>query len=198
MKIIDVEQGTPEWLQARVGIPTASAFDRIITSKTLKLSAQAAKYRYELIAEWTLGHPLDSGTNAWMNRGSDLEAEARNAYEFLTENTVEQVGFVTTDDGLIGCSPDGLVGDDGGVEIKCPGAAKHVENMRSHDDYRIQIYGCMWICERAWWDFVSYCPGFSPVVRRVERDDEIIGKIEKAVRKFVDDLQAQKEIMVNG
>lgn len=186
MKIHDCVQGSDEWRQLRLGIPTASQFDRLITPKTRKPSSQRRGYMCELIAERILGKPIDSEGSSFMERGSKIEAEARGWYGFEHDKrTVRQVGFITekilfefgdgTAYGTIGCSPDGLVDDDGGLEIKCPGIKQHIANLISLDPaYTMQMQGCMWIADRKWWDFVSFCPGFPTAIYRVQRDDELI------------------------
>ena len=131
MKIIDCEQGTPEWIKARLGIPTASEFHKIVGNATGELSRSrdkkglsetARKYAYRLVAETLLERELDRvpGTPWAMERGKRLEPLAREQYAFTHDVELRQVGFVTTDDGRVGCSPDGLiVGARGGLEIKC-------------------------------------------------------------------------------
>ena len=131
MKIIDVTQGTPEWIQARLGIPTASEFHKIVGNSTGELSRSrdkkglsevAKKYAYRLVAETLLGRELEKppGTPWAMEQGKRLEPLAREQYSFTNDVEVRTVGFVTTDDGRVGCSPDGLIiGARGGLEIKC-------------------------------------------------------------------------------
>ena len=101
MKTLDLEQGSTEWMMARLGIPTASRFDRLLTPKTRKPSASRDSYRAELVAEYLMGQPLDWGTSAWMERGTELEDEARRWYEMDRGVDVEQVGLVLRDDGLV-------------------------------------------------------------------------------------------------
>src|SRR5579859_4827652 len=122
MIIHDVEQGTERWYEIRRGIPTASRFDEIITPKTGKLSASARRYAYWLIAEKVLNRSLESIDNLqWVEHGRENEPSAVAAYEFITEIETKPVGFITTDDGKFGCSPDRLIiGQNGGVEVKCP------------------------------------------------------------------------------
>jgi len=155
---VDVVQGTKEWLDAKLGIPSASNFDRILTPKTMKVSSAMAGYCHELLAEKVLGHPLDDATSQFMQRGTLEEKAARAWYGLQQDVDVEEVGFLLRDDGRVGCSPDGLVGNDGGLEIKTPNAQTHVGYMLGEvkDKYTCQIQGGMWITEREWWDFVSY------------------------------------------
>lgn len=189
MKIIACEQGTPEWLNARLGIPTASQFHRIITPKKGGLSKSADAYAAELIAERWLGMSLDSEMNALMERGGVLEQRAAGWYELATDTDTDKVGLCMLDDGSAACSPDRLVGQRGGLEIKCPSPAVHVQYVLGMDSvgekYRTQVQGALWITGRDWWDTVSYCPGDIPnAIRRAERDEAFIPLIEEAVQEF--------------
>lgn len=191
MKIIECEQGSIEWMQARLGVPTASQFDRILTPKSFKPSASRSTYGAELVAEWLLGQPIEWGTDMWMERGLELEADARLWYEFQNDVDVERVGFITR--GLVGGSPDGLVGDDGGLEIKCLGAAKHVRHLLGEDlDYIGQVQGYLWLTGRKWWDVLSYNPELPPVVHRVEPDLKWVAAFEPVLEAFVEKLEADK------
>ena len=195
MKILNLEQGSPEWLQARLGVPTASAFDKIITP-TGKASTQTDAYAKKLVAEWLCGEPLDEYGNAWMQRGNELEPQARSFYEFQTDCTVEQVGFVLRDDELVGCSPDGLVGEKGLVEIKCPAPHTHVDYLLSGtipNKYRPQVQGQMMLTGREWCDFVSYHPLMAPVIIRVERDDAFIETLNELLSGLTDTINRYKQ-----
>jgi hypothetical protein len=175
MKIIECAQLSPEWWEARKGIPTASNFDRIMTPKKMVLSSQCEPYIAELIAEQICLNPnyfTEQGrpiTQA-MTDGVDNEPEARRFYEIERDVTVQQVGFVTTDDSRFGCSPDGLVGEDGGLELKCPmlkTQVMYVLNGQVPDEYLAQVHGSLIVTGRKWWDFLSYCPGAPPLLIRV-------------------------------
>lgn len=188
MIVNDCEQGTPEWFQARLGIPTASQFHRLVTPKTLKPSASARGYMLELIAERIVG-PLETYSSGLMGRGSEIEAEAVRAYEFSRDLTTRRVGFVTLDDGSAGCSPDRLIGQDGGLEIKSPGPTKHLDNLlRLNRDYVIQAQGGMFVTGRKWWDIMSYHPNIPEAIYRIERDEETIEALRVAVAKMHADL----------
>lgn len=196
MIIIDAQQGSYEWLKSRLGIPTASQFHRLVTPKKLEPSAQIKDYAAQLLAEWITGEPLDDADarSQFMERGSDLEAEAIANYEFDTMTEARRVGFVKRDDGRAGCSPDLLIGDDGGADIKCRSAHKHVAALLDPESERtathLQLQGCMWICERQWWDVYGYNPAFPRSQIRVERDDRIIGAIDGAVNALHEVLEA--------
>ena len=184
-----VTQGTDAWLNLRAGIPTASSFHRIITPKTLKLSAQADDYMNWLLAEWILGMPIEGPQTEWMERGQQMEDEAVKFYALERDAEPKGAGFFTTDDGMIGASPDRLVGEDGLLEIKCPAPQTHVAYMRGHgvdEKYVTQLQGQLWVSERAWVDIQSYAPGFPTVIVRVERDEQYIAALSKQVRIFAD------------
>lgn len=188
MKIHNVAQGSPEWLQLRLGIPTASEFHRILTPKKLEFAAGAKSYAHELVAEILLRYPIKdiSGVRA-VDRGKELEPEAARAYQFDTGNSVKKVGFITTDDGMAGASPDGLiVGHNGGVEFKCPDADKHVGYWMDgfEDDYRIQAQGQIFVAEFDFVDRYSFYPGLPPVRERTYRDDNVINLLRAALKRF--------------
>jgi predicted phage-related endonuclease len=183
MRIIECEQGSPEWLQARLGIPSASSYAKLVTT-TGKASAQATAYINQLVAERITGEPTFFQVTDPMQRGMDLEPQARTAYEMETGNLVSQVGFLMHDTLQAGASPDGMVGENGGLEIKCPSAHTHVEYLRDGDlpiKYFQQVQGCLWISGRDWWDFMSYHPKMEPLIVRVFRDEEFIRALECAV-----------------
>ena len=126
MIILDVEQGSAAWVEARLGIPTASEFSKIITPGG-KLSASRRDYFGTLLAEWALGEQDAGFQDEWMERGKLLEPDARANYEFHRDEKVQTVGFVYLDESRdVGCSPDGLVGKDGALELKVPKAATHL------------------------------------------------------------------------
>lgn len=197
--IAELEQGTYEWEQCRLGIPTASRFADILTPAKLQYSAQAGKYLRELVAEWLVGHAfVDNGASQWMDRGTELEPEARAWYEFDRGVKVRQVGFVFRSDYRAGGSPDGLVGDDGGLEIKNPALTTHLGYLADPDSlakqYRGQVQGSLYITGRAWWDVLSYSPIMveDQVVVRIEPDPEYQRALDDALRQFLDDLDAAK------
>lgn len=190
MKIIQVQQGSPEWLACRAGVPSASNFDMIVTSKG-EPSKQAQKYMYRLAGERITGIPEETYQNAAMQRGVELEAEARMFYEMTNDCKIEQVGFCLADGGW-GCSPDGLVNGDGLIEIKCPQIATHVGYLLDNKvptDYFQQTQGQLLVTGRKWLDFISYYPAMKPLIVRVERDEVFIGKLEEELEKFVSELE---------
>ena len=170
MKIINCEQRSEEWYAARLGIPSASSFDQIVTMKG-EPSKQREKYMYKLAGEKVSGKAEESYQNAAMLRGIELESEARELYKIITDNPVEEVGFCISDG--CGCSPDGLVGEEGGLEIKCPTIATHVSYLLNGglpSEYFQQVQGSLLITGRKWWDFQSHYPGLKPLIIRVFPD----------------------------
>lgn len=197
MRIIECEQGTPEWYAARAGIPTSSKFDCILTP-TGKASTQAKGYRLKLLAEWLIGHEPEGFQSDWMARGKEIEAEARAWWEMETGETVTQVGFCLHDDGRYGCSPDGLFADCG-IEIKCPAPHTHVGYLlggKLPNDYIPQVQGSMLVTGMAAWHFVSYHPDLPPLRVRVERDEQYIASLTDALDKFVADLEHDKQALL--
>lgn len=198
MVTLDIEQGTDEWLQARVGIPTASNFDKIVTTKG-ELSKQSKKYMYQLAGERITGKPAESFKSGYMERGNVLEDEARDYYSLVTGNDLQSVGIAYLDESRrIGCSPDSLVNDDGGLELKCPAIHTHVEYLLKNKvptEYFTQVQGCLYVTGREWWDFMSYYPGLKPLLVRVNRDEAFITKLKEALGSFCEELdEVVKEI----
>lgn len=191
MKILNFEQRTPEWYAARCGIPTASGFAKIITSSG-KRSTSREKYMYELAGE-KLGGIIDETYQSFaMQRGTRLEAEARGLYEF-GHDAVNTVGFCLSDCGRWGFSPDGLVGKNGGIEIKCPLIHTHVEYMlkcreEMPAEYFQQVQGALFISGREWWDFISYYPGLPPVIVREEPNEVFHRLLKDELECFCDEL----------
>lgn len=193
MIALEIEQGTEEWKKARLGIPTASNFDSIVTTKG-DPSKQAQKYLYRLAGERVSGVGEETYQNAAMARGIELEAEARAFYELTHEVTVKQVGICYPDEKKrFSCSPDGLVGEAGLIEIKCPLIATHVGYLLDCTlpmDYWQQVQGQLLVTGREWCDFISYYPGLKPLIVRVERDNAFIFKLLEALNAFCKELDS--------
>lgn len=177
MKFFNVEQGGEEWVKHRLGIPTGSQFDRIMTPKKMQLSASADGFIAELIGEALspyLPERAETFTSRAIEWGRQTEEEARKYYAMERDATVTNGGFCTTDDGRLGCSPDGLVGDDGCLEIKCPQPGTHVQYLIDGglpDSYKCQVHGHLVVTGRKWCDFLSYSIGLPPFLIRVEPDE---------------------------
>jgi putative phage-type endonuclease len=183
MKIIrDIEQGTEEWLSLRMGKPTASDFSKIITTKGEK-SKSLTDYAMKLASELLVDEREDSFKSPHMQRGNELEPCARDQYQEHTFNLVDEVAFI--DHGDYGCSPDGLIGDEGMIEIKCPIQSIHTSYLHKNElpsKYKQQVQGQLFVANRKWCDFVSYNPtfkeGYDLFIKRVYRDEEYIEKLE--------------------
>ena len=193
MYTLDVEQLSEEWFAARCGIPTGSNFDKIVTSRGAP-STQSKQYMYKLAGETIIGIKEETYQNAAMQRGIEIEPEARGLYELMNDVEVDLVGLCYPDEHRdFSCSPDGLVGEEGGLEIKCPLIHTHVEyllNGKLPTKYVQQVQGSMLISGRKWWDFMSYYPGLKPLVVRVERDEKFIAKLKSELDKFCNELKA--------
>lgn len=193
MREIKHEQGTPEWLKSRLGCPSGSGFDKLITAAG-KPSTQAEGYINQLIAEILTGETTYVHVNEAMQRGTELEPMAREFYELMSGNTVNETGFCLHDTLQCGVSPDGLIGEDGGLEIKCPQPSTHVAYRRAGilpTKYKQQVMGCMWITGRQWWDFMSYHESMPALIVRVERDDDYIALLADEVSKAVETIQSE-------
>ena len=191
MQIIECIQGTDEWFKARLGIPSASNFNKIMTAKC-EPSKQREKYLYQLAGEIITGRPHEGFKNKRMEEGNENESASRTIYEFTHGVRIEQVGFCKTDSGLYGCSPDGLVGSDGGFETK--NASPHIQAERLYkgwtgSEHHRQVHGCMLVTGRKWWDLVSNCSGMKQVVIRFERDDDFLYALDLELKKFCSDLK---------
>ena len=194
--IDDVEQGSQAWVELRLGIPTASQFSRIVTP-TGKSSSSRDAYMGELLAEWVLREPYsDFAGTAATERGSVLEPDARRYYVFVREAEVKTVGFCFRDsDRLVGCSPDGLVGDDGLLELKVPSAGKHLfwlAQDRLPREHFAQVQGAMWVTGRSWVDFMSFHPQLPPFIIRAVADPLYQMALDKYIPSFIKDLLAAR------
>lgn len=191
MKEIPVEQGSDAWLAARLGMPTASNFEKIITPGG-KLSTSARKYGFYLAAEKILNRQLESIDHLeWVQHGKMFEETAAANYEFVQEVKVRKCGLITTDNGLVGASPDRmLVGVNGGLEIKCPAPWTQMGYIVDGfgDAYKCQVQGQMWVAELDFVDRYAWHPELPPAIHRTERDDPFIKLMADAVNQFCDDL----------
>lgn len=188
MKIHQCEQGTLDWLTLRLGRPTASEFDRFMDTRFAYRSSEGAKtYLYEKVAEAILRRSLPSNGGAFSTeQGQILEDEARARFELDYGADLRRVGFIESEDGLCGCSPDALA-DGYGVEIKAPFPQTHVR-YRDEDrvplDYMQQVHGSLYVTGFQEWRFYSYVRGLKPFLKIVPRDEETMEKIGAALTKF--------------
>jgi hypothetical protein len=198
MIILDVEQGSPEWLAARCGLATASEFDSI---QAKGKGITRAKYLARLAVERLRGSPLvNSYSSAAMKNGTEREPEAVALYEHRTKVWTTKVGFCRHDTLQIGASPDRLIDDDGALEVKCPELLAHLDYMdlppgQAPTCYVAQVQGEMWICERRWCDFVSYCPDMPErlqlVIVRTCRATRLHRPARVRGRVFLDEVAAE-------
>ena len=198
MIILNDEQGSPEWLASRLGRPSASNFGRLVTGSG-KPSSSAESYINEMIAERLTGRSKPFYTNDHMERGNALEPEAREAYEFITDFEVVETGFILHDSEEFGCSPDGLVAEQGGLEIKCPSDSVHVSYLRAGkvpSKYYQQVQGCLWITGREWWDFMSYHPEMPHLLVRAHRNEKYIEAMAEQVEAAVETIVKETERLV--
>ncbi|MDE3022895.1 MAG: YqaJ viral recombinase family protein [Pseudomonadota bacterium] len=189
-------QGTPEWFQKRLGKVTASRVADVMAKIKTGEAAARANYRAQLVAERLSGQPEESFTSPAMDRGTELEPFARAAYEAHRLVMVDQIDFVDHPSILMsGASPDGLVGDSGLVEIKCPNTATHIGYLTAGvapAKYQPQMLWQMACTEREWCEFASYDPRLPPplslFVAKFERDDKRIKEMESEVKAFLDEV----------
>lgn len=193
LKILpDLVQGSEEWLEQRRGMVTASMVGRLITAKTLKPASnpESRGLTALLVAERITGHVEDTYTSPDMWRGIELEPVARDLYSEHYAPATE-CGFMVLDDGgrRIGWSPDGLVGDVGGIEIKCPRPKNHLETILTGEvptHYMPQLQCGLYVSGRGWIDFVSLSPGLPLFVKRIYPDQRWFNAIDEAVDAFED------------
>lgn len=187
------EQRSDDWFAARVGKVTASSLYKVMAKTKTGYGADRANYHAQLVAERLTGRPADSFSNSAMQWGIDQEANARLAYSELTGEPVVELGFVDHPSiDLTGASPDGLVGFDGLVEIKCPNTATHIATLTGANidrKYLLQMQWQMACTERQWCDFASYDPRMPEEmrlhVRRIERDETLLAEIEAELLPFL-------------
>ena len=197
MKIHNVQQNSPEWHRLRSGIPTASEFHNIVTPSKGELSASADGYICSLLAEYMVGHPITGPETDAMAYGSQMEEPAAKMFCFQNEVEVETCGFYTTDDCMIGASPDRrIVGQNKGVEIKSPLVhGIHVQYLIAKGieaKYKPQVQGQLYVCEFDSIYAVSFHPELPIAVREVGRDETYIGKMKAALEAFVEVLLAKR------
>ena len=194
MQIIkDIEQGSDEWKVLRLGVITGSNFSAVLAGGSGKTRRS---YMVKLAAEILTGEPVESYSNAAMEWGVETEPQARAMYELESASEVVEVSFIKHDTICAGVSPDGLVGDDGLVEFKCPNTTTQIETYLKGDmptTHRAQVQGQLWVSEREWCDFVSFDPRIngksSYFKKRIERDNEYINNLLwPAVVKFNTEL----------
>jgi putative phage-type endonuclease len=200
-----MDQGTDEWFAVRAGKVTASRVADVIATTKTGYSASRANYEAQLICEILTGKPAESYTNAAMQWGTETEPLARAQYELKTGEMVDQIGFVVHPEiEQAGASPDGLVGAEGLIEIKCPNTATHLDTLLSQEvpsKYVTQMTWQMLCTGRKWCDFVSYDPrlpdNLQLFIKRVNLDEEFGRKLETEVKKFLIEVNSKVEKLRN-
>lgn len=200
MKIHNVTQGSPEWVKLRMGIPTASEMDALVSPTwKVRTGEGPTTYLYQKLCCAVTGIPPDDFQSFAMGQGSILEHEAIPWLEFTHEVKVTKAGFCTTDDGRVGYSPDGLIGNDGILEVKCPRPETHLKYIMEGGvpaQYLAQVHTGLLVTGRSWGKFVSYSRQFPALVVRVERDEKIQGVLHDAINQFYDKFNpAMKKII---
>lgn len=199
----EIVQGSHEWFEVRLGKVTASRVADVIARTKSGYGASRKNYHADLVLERLTGAATESFTSSAMQWGTDNEPDARSAYQFEKNIRVEQVGFVNHPSiAMTGASPDGLVGENGLLEIKCPNSATHLETIKSEKipaRYATQMMWQMACTQRIWCDFVSYDPRFPDemkiFIKRLERDDQVIAELENEVLKFLQDVSKDVEAL---
>lgn len=184
----DIEQSSPEWFAIRLGLPTASMFSAILAKGEGKTRRS---YMLKLAGEMITGEAGESFQSAAMERGKQMEAEARDLYAFIHDEPLRQVGFISN--GQKGCSPDSLIGDKGGLEIKTQRADLLIDTLlkdKFPSEHVAQCQGFLWVAEREWVDLCVYWPRMPLFVKRAYRDEPYIKELASAVDTFNDELAA--------
>jgi hypothetical protein len=190
MKIVECEQGTPTWLAARAGVVTASEADALVTPLCKPRKGQGVEtYLNRKVAERILGFPEQTGSAGFFaDQGSMLEKLAIPYFSFEKDLQVERVGFITSDDGKCGCSPDGLIGATSGLECKCPIASTMVGYLREGvvpPEYLPQIHFSMWVMGRSAWWFCAYHTRFPGLILPVHQSAEWTDAFNEIIPPFV-------------
>lgn len=202
IQTIEVDQGSEAWHKVRGRFATASCFADVLA--TIKSGEAAARrnYRNKLVVQRLTGRIVETYQSPAMQQGIEREGIARLAYEAQTGNLVSRIGFIYDDELEAGCSPDGLIGTDGGLEIKCPEISAHLVSLKAKaepPEYTAQIQGSLWLSGRKWWDFVSWNPDFPPhlqlVIRRIDRDETYISGLALAVSLFMSEVREEEKAL---
>lgn len=192
MKYYDVEQNSPEWFSLRLGKFTASTFKDLFLKETTQTYQDAI---YKVVFEILTKESPESFTNEWMQRGSELEGEARAWYEFDKDLKVSNGGFFELNE-WIGASPDGLIGEDGLIEIKCPKYSTMINYLidkKLPETYKWQVQGQLWVSERDWTDFIAYHPKLPRFILRVKRDEKLIKELKEKTDIAIEKVQQTLE-----
>jgi hypothetical protein len=187
-QIIECEQGSPEWHEARRGLPTASRYGDVLAQGQGKMRN---KYRRQLAAEIESGKVMKTHSNAHMERGKEEQDEILMKYVFQTDAELQKVGFLRYTLMSTGCSPDGLIGKDGMVEIKSMLPELLVElheTGKIPTEHTPQVQGGMWITGRKWCDLVLGSPGLPLIVHRIQRDEPYMAGLQRELQYFIEEV----------
>ncbi len=192
MRIVECTQGTEEWFRARAGIPTTSQFSTVMASGKGGEGPSKTRRTYllKLAGEILTGEPMESFSNAHMERGKAMEDEARGIYCFLRDAEPKQVGFIVN--GQKGCSPDSLLGSNGMLEVKTKLPHLMIECLLKDEfpaEHKAQCQGALWVAEREWIDIAVYWPKLPLFIKRAHRDEVYIKRLSDAVDQFNQELQ---------
>ena len=193
-----MEQRTDSWFEARLGRATASNFGKVLAKIKTGEAADRRNYRAQLVIERLTGNRQEGYSNAAMQWGTEQEPFARIAYMADRGMDVQEAGFIQHETLMAGCSPDGLIGADGLIEIKCPVSATHIETLKTQHmpiEHMAQVQGQMWIAGRDWCDFVSYDPRMPDklqmFVQRIPRDEQYIKALAFEIERFLEEVAAE-------
>lgn len=203
LHIIECEQNTPEWYQARLGKPTASEFKTILgIKKDAREKVTRRTYLMKLAGEIITGEPAEGYSNNHMERGKEMEAEARDLYAFMKDVEPQRVGFIVN--GPKGCSPDSLVGGKGMLEVKTKLPHLMIDCLLKDEfppEHKAQCQGALWVAEREWIDIVCYWPRLPLFIKRAFRDDTYIDQLAASVDEFnaeLDEIVSKLRRLRNG
>jgi len=203
MNVIDnIEQGSEQWHSLRLGKITASRMSDVLSKGRGGTQSKTAEtYMIELLCEQLTGEAKPFFENDAMRWGTETEPQARSMYELKSSYYVHEVAFIELND-YVGVSPDGLIGDDGMLEIKCPTTITQIKRALSDDyskDYYTQIQCQLWVAEREWCDFVSFDPRLdieaSYLIQRVKRDEDFIKNMKDKVDVFIDTMKERYKLL---
>lgn len=200
-----MDQRTDDWFAARLGKVTASRIADVVAKTKSGPSASRANYMAQLIVERMTGKPTESYSNSAMQWGTDTEPLARAAYEMATDTIVDEVGFVEHESlSMCGASPDGLVGEKGLIEIKCPNTSTHIETLINgtiDNKYMLQMQWQMACTDREWCDFVSFDPRMPEPLQlkiiRVPMNEMLVVDLENQVEQFLNEVQEKVKFLNN-
>lgn len=195
IQVFNCDQGTEEWFRARMGIPTASEFHTVMASGAGGGDSKTRRtYMHKLAGEIITDQPMENYTNGHMERGHEMEDDARRLYAFMADAEIEQVGFIRS--GSKGCSPDSLIGESGMLEIKSKLPHLLIPILLRDEfpaEHKAQCQGALWVAEREWIDITVYWPKMPLFTKRAYRDETYIATIANAVKAFNEELAATVE-----